>query len=201
VDPCAGTIGRALEESISLKKTEDRLSTNLNSEGLAGILLDEVAHLGSRRAQKDALLILDTSDIRKVNARKMEYLARDRDGSADELWTVTVCARCLPVRLVVTTSSRFISHCTQRQRPTQKRERRVAQGGRHGGRVCRTRGYWVADRGMDRKNVYTPLIEQKLRHITRLRVTANEHVPCLVEISGGSHATSVNFLSFVNLGL
>jgi hypothetical protein len=31
-------IGRALEESISLKKTEDRLSTNLNSEGLASML-------------------------------------------------------------------------------------------------------------------------------------------------------------------
>jgi hypothetical protein len=44
-------IGRALEESISLKKTEDRLSTNLNSEGLAGILLDEIARFGSRRVQ------------------------------------------------------------------------------------------------------------------------------------------------------
>jgi hypothetical protein len=74
--------GRALEEPISPKKTEDRLSTNLNSEGLANTLLDEVARLGSRRVQKDALLILDTSDIRKVYARMLEYLARDREGSA-----------------------------------------------------------------------------------------------------------------------
>jgi hypothetical protein len=51
-------IGRALEEPISLKKTEDRLSTNLNGDGLAGILLDQIARLGNRRVQKDALLIL-----------------------------------------------------------------------------------------------------------------------------------------------
>jgi hypothetical protein len=70
-----------LEESISLKKTEDRLSANLNSEGLAGTLLDEIARFGSRRGQRDALLIPDTSDIRKVYARKMEYLARVRDGA------------------------------------------------------------------------------------------------------------------------
>jgi hypothetical protein len=33
------------------------------------------------------------------------------------------------------------------------------------------------------------------------RDTITEHVPCLAEISGSSHATLVSFLSFVNLGL
>ena len=45
-------IGRALEEPITLKKTEDRLSTNLNSDGLAGELQDQIACQGSRRVQK-----------------------------------------------------------------------------------------------------------------------------------------------------
>jgi hypothetical protein len=89
-------IGRALEEPISLKKTEDRLSINLNSDGLADELQDQIACQGSRRVQRDALLILDTSDIRKVYAKKMEYLARVRDGSAKELvdgyWLCNVIA-------------------------------------------------------------------------------------------------------------
>jgi hypothetical protein len=62
-------IGRALEEPISFKKTEDRLSTNLNGDGLAGILLDQIARLGSRRVQKDALLILGATGGRSPFVR------------------------------------------------------------------------------------------------------------------------------------
>jgi hypothetical protein len=65
---------------------------------------------------------------------------------------------------------------------------------------CGTRGIWVADRGMGRKNVYEPLLEGKRRFIIRLRGDRNllfrgqcrlaeefargcpEDVPILVEI-------------------
>ena len=38
---------------------------------------------------------------------------------------------------------------------------------------CGTRGIWVADRGMDRNNVYNPLLDRKLRFIVRMRGDRN----------------------------
>jgi len=167
-------IGRALEESISPKKTEDRLSTNLNSEGLAGILLDEIAHLGSRRVQKDALLILDTSDIRKVYARKMEYLARVRDGSAKELvdgyWLCEVLAcQAGGNDIIPLYQSLYSAAAPDHKSENDELLKAVETVAGH----CGTRGIWVADRGMDRKNVYEPLLEGKRRFIIRLRGDRN----------------------------
>jgi hypothetical protein len=169
-------IGRALEEPISLKKTEDRLSTNLNSDGLADILMDEIARLGSRRVQKDALLILDTSDIRKVYAKKMEYLARVRDGSAKEL----VDGYCLCDVIACQSGGNDIIPLYQSLYSAAAPEH-VSENDELLKAVdtvaerCTTRGIWVADRGMDRKNVYNPLLERKLRFIIRLRGDRNLH--------------------------
>jgi len=167
-------IGRALEESISPKKTEDRLSTNLNSEGLAGILLDEIARLGSRRVQKDALLILDTSDIRKVYARKMEYLAQVRDGSADELVDGYCLCEVLACQaggndIIPLYQSLYSTAAPDHVSENDELLKAVDTVAGH----CGTRGIWVADRGMDRKNVYNPLLEGKRRFIIRLRGDRN----------------------------
>jgi hypothetical protein len=167
-------IGRALEEPISPKKTEDRLSTNLNSEGLADTLLDEVARLGSRRVQKDALLILDTSDIRKVYARKMEYLARVRDGSAKELvdgyWLCEVLAcQAGGNDIIPLYQSLYSAAAPDHKSENDELLKAVHTVAGH----CGTRGIWVADRGMDRKNVYGPLLEGKRRFIIRLRGDRN----------------------------
>jgi hypothetical protein len=169
-------IGRALEEPISLKKTEDRLSTNLNSDGLADILMDEIARLGSRRVQKDALLILDTSDIRKAYAKKMEYLARVRDGSAKEL----VDGYCLCDVIACQSSGNDIIPLYQSLYSAAAPEH-VSENDELLKAVdtvaerCTTRGIWVADRGMDRKNVYDPLLERQMRFIIRLRGDRNLH--------------------------
>jgi len=169
-------IGRALEEPISLKKTEDRLSTNLNSDGLAGELLDQVARLGSRRVQKDALLILDTSDIRKAYAKKMEYLARVRDGSAKELvdgyWLCNVIAcQSGGKDIIPLYQSLYSAAAPEHQSENDELLKAVDTVTGH----CGTRGIWVADRGMDRKNVFNPLLDRKLRFIVRLKGDRSLH--------------------------
>ena len=82
-------IARYLEEDIPLHRTETRLSRNLDAEGMDRVLTDGLIRTGSRRVQKDTLLIMDTSDISKQHVRGMEYLVRLRDGNTgDKVSTV-----------------------------------------------------------------------------------------------------------------
>lgn len=87
-------IGRTLEETISIKKVEGRLSWQLLREGLGEKIQDNLLRLASPLVGKDTLLILDPSDIQKKYARKMQYLGKVRDGSEDEIgngyWTCNV---------------------------------------------------------------------------------------------------------------
>jgi len=78
-------IGRALEESIALAKTETRLSRNLGRPELRRRLEAAVVKQGSRRIGERTLLILDIADIAKPHTEKMECLAWVRDGSTGEI--------------------------------------------------------------------------------------------------------------------
>ncbi len=87
-------IGRALEETIALAKTETRLSRNLGRPELRAHLGAAVLREGGTRIGARTLLVLDISDIAKPYAEKMQYLARVRDGStgdiADGYWLCQV---------------------------------------------------------------------------------------------------------------
>lgn len=78
-------IARALDEPITMKKIEDRLSRMLRSEEIEPTLAEVIARLGARRVRQDTLIVVDPTDIRKLYAQKMEYLARVRDGSTDQI--------------------------------------------------------------------------------------------------------------------
>ncbi len=76
--------GRALNETIRLKKTETRLSNKLGRASLEDHLLENLLRKGSGRIKADTLLVLDPSDIAKPYAWGMEYLTHLRDGSTGE---------------------------------------------------------------------------------------------------------------------
>ena len=78
-------IGRTLEEPISMKKIEDRLSRNLDEAGMDSIIRECIAREGAGHVGKDTFILVDPTDIRKLYARKMEYLDRIRDGSTGDL--------------------------------------------------------------------------------------------------------------------
>ena len=65
-------IGRALEETVPLAKTEARLSRNLGCRALRDHLGGAFLGEGSARIGKRTLLVLDLSDIAKPCARKLE---------------------------------------------------------------------------------------------------------------------------------
>lgn len=78
-------IARALDEPVALKKTEERLSRNIQTGGLDEKLNQIIAAEGAKRIEKDTLIIVDPTDIRKEYARKMPHLARIHDSSSGEL--------------------------------------------------------------------------------------------------------------------
>lgn len=79
-------IGRSLKENISLKKTIDRLSRNLNSfKGREAVMDNYIAFVKQNIKEDYAVIIVDGSDIAKPAAEKMEALSDIRDGSTGEM--------------------------------------------------------------------------------------------------------------------
>jgi hypothetical protein len=78
-------IARTLNETISLIKTEDRLSRNLDDEDFTEAINNEICRLASARVNDDMVIAIDPGDIRKKYASKMEYLCKVHDGSEHEI--------------------------------------------------------------------------------------------------------------------
>jgi hypothetical protein len=163
-------IGRALNEPIALRKTQWRLSRNLQRPELEGVVQQNVLRMAAPRIQNDTLLIVDPSDIAKKYAEKMEYLGRVRDGSAHKLakgyWTVHVMGAELGGDTVVPLYQRLWSaKAPDFESENEEILRAVDAVQAYAG----TRGIWVCDRGGDRINLFEPLLNRRARFLIRLR--------------------------------
>lgn len=79
-------IARSLKESITLKKTIDRLSKNLHAFDSKDSVMHNYLGLVKQRVKDDyAVIIIDNSDIAKPASRKLEALSEIRDGSNGEI--------------------------------------------------------------------------------------------------------------------
>jgi len=78
-------IGRVLDESISLKKTIDRLSRNLLEFAGSSKLFENYVKKAKSCMTDKTILIVDDSDIIKPCSIKMEGLGKVRDGSTGEI--------------------------------------------------------------------------------------------------------------------
>jgi len=162
-------IGRMLEEPISLKKVEERLSRQLLRRGIGQKVQHNLLRMGAKHVGKDTLLILDPSDIRKKYAKKMQYLATVRDGSEGELgngyWTCNVAAtevdgsKIVPLagRLYSAESPEFVSENHEILTVVDMVSEAVEK-----------RGLWIIDRGGDRRNLIVPLLKRRCRFLIRL---------------------------------
>ena len=162
-------IGRTLEEDIELRKTEWRLSRNLQRPELEATVQKNLLRIASSRVGQDTLLIVDPGDVSKKYAKKMEYLATVRDGSAHELaqgyWTLHIAGCELDGDGMVPLYQRLWS--AQAPGFTSENDeilRGVDAVAAHVGR----RGLWIMDRGGDRINLFSPLLDRKLRFLFRL---------------------------------
>ncbi len=79
-------ISRSLKESITLKKTIERLSRNLHDFNEQQLLWDNYLSLVKQHVKDDyAVIVIDNSDIAKPASKKLEALAEVRDGSTGEI--------------------------------------------------------------------------------------------------------------------
>jgi hypothetical protein len=168
-------VARALDEPIALKKTEERLSRNLKTEGLDEKLNTIIAEEGASRIGRDTLIIVDPTDIRKEYAEKMPYLATIHDGSSGELatgYSGCMAVACEPrsrtmtplhLRLWSSEAPDFISENYQ-----------VLEVMRTIHKATQGRGIFVYDRGGDRKTIMHELLDQGSRMV--IRQVGNRHV-------------------------
>lgn len=79
-------IGRSLNENITLKKTIDRLSRNLNAFSDNEIVMENyISEVKSQTNPENSVIIIDNSDITKPCSPKMEAISDVRDGSTGEI--------------------------------------------------------------------------------------------------------------------
>lgn len=163
-------IGRALNEPIPLRKTQWRLSRNLQRPELEDVVQQNVLRMAAPRIRKDTLLIVDPSEIAKKYAQSMEYLATVRDGSAHDFakgyWTVHVVGAEVGGETMVPLYQRLWSaEAPDFESENEEILRAVDAVQAHAG----TNGIWVDDRGGDRINLFAPLLDRRGRFLIRLR--------------------------------
>ena len=168
-------IARVFEETISLKKTHERLSRNLGNGRLEQALLHNVLQMAAGHVQKDTLLVLDPSDLSKKYAQKMEYLCQVYDGSegkvADGYPMIHVVGCEVDSKAIVPLYQRLFSY-TAPDFVSENDEilKAIDAVMGHVGK----RGIWVIDRGADRVKLFTPLLQKEARFL--VRITGNRHL-------------------------
>ncbi len=79
-------IAHFLKEDITLKKTIDQLSRNLNAFDEKESVMQDYLSLVKQQAKEDyAVIVIDNSDIAKPASRKLEALSEIRDGNTGEI--------------------------------------------------------------------------------------------------------------------
>jgi hypothetical protein len=168
-------VGRMLDEAIPLRKTHGRLSRNLQRPELERTLQHNLLDLGARHVKPDTLLIIDPSDIAKKYAKKMEFLAWVRDGSAQDLalgyWTLHIIGAEVDSSAMVP----LYQHLWSSTAPgvTSENDEILQAIDTVMGHVGR-RGLWVMDRGGDRINLFGPMLARRARFLFRL--IGNRHL-------------------------
>ena len=150
-------ISRSLEEEITIHKTHDRLCRNLARCELEETIGANVLKKGASYINKDTLIVVDPTEIVKQYAKKMEYLAKVRDGSTKEIvngyWMIQAVATDVNGRKVIPLTSRLYSTIS----PDFESENKIIQKSVQD--IYDATGYngtIVFDRGGDRRNLLVP---------------------------------------------
>jgi hypothetical protein len=170
-------ISRALKENISLKKIIERLSRGLRdfSEKEQQKLQDSYANTIRENLDRGTVYVVDGSDAIKPCSKKMEGLAKVRDGSTGKIengyWTLEIAALApaskspLPVydRVYSAVEECFISEDDE-----------VLKGLRYVSKTFGKQGIRTLDRGYDALVYYEYFLEAQEKFI--IRATKNRNV-------------------------
>jgi hypothetical protein len=165
-------IARSLNESITIKKSIDRLSRNLNNFNQMGLVYNNYIQTIKPRINKDTIFCVDHSDIVKVASEKLEYLADIVDGSRDNSYAkgyyMTEITALNKNKQPISTYSNVWSQLepgfiSQNNILFKALDKNVENFG--------TSGTYVMDRGFDSNAVLRYLTKNKLKYIIRMKKT------------------------------
>lgn len=161
-------ISRSLNETITVKKTEERLSRGLNKLGENESLLDNLAPLVKPLVGMVPVFLCDGSDLAKPCGKAFEGLSRVHDGSTGEItkgyWTLEISALSekshtpIPVydRVYSTLEKGFVSQNAELFKGLQKvRE------------LYGNTGVFVHDRGYDGNKIYEHFFKNNMTFLIR----------------------------------
>jgi len=164
-------IGRSLNSAVPLKKIEERFCRQLAKPQIQQALHDQIARHASSRITEDSLLILDLSDVKKNYAKKMEYLAKVRDGSSEKgeivngYWTINVIVSHVNSEHLIPVYHGLYS---QNAPGFESENDEILDAIDHISHYASNRGVWVIDRGGDRDTLFLPMLRKKRQFIVRL---------------------------------
>ena len=164
-------IGRQLESSVSLKKTEERFSRQLIKPQIWERLHKRLLAMAGKQVKDRTLLILDLSDLKKKFAEKMEYLATVRDGSedgeyVDGYWTNQVIAAEVGSNEITPLYHALYSQASP---DFVSENEEIIKAMDMVGKAAQNRGIWVIDRGADRDILFESLLGNKRDFIIRIK--------------------------------
>ena len=161
-------IARELNESIPLIKTENRLCRNLADLDLTESVNDYLCWEGAGQVRRDTVLAVDLGDVRKDYAKKMEYMARVRDGSkgeiADGYWLCQIVA-AHPCEDNITPL--YGELYSQNAEGFHSENAQILKAVNTVAKATERRGIVAIDRGGDRRSLLIPLIKNGLRFVVR----------------------------------
>jgi len=162
-------VGRKLPANISLHAVEKRLSRQLGSERWEDeSMLERYVQWAARSLKSDTVLALDTSDIRKLYAQKMEYLGKVHDGSTGEVvtgyWLLAVEAHQAGGQR----QGIYLQAWSAQSEEFESENREILRAVELVEQFAPHRALWVIDSGGDRSCLHREFKRLKVRYLVRV---------------------------------
>jgi hypothetical protein len=163
-------IGRKLPPTGTLHAVEKRLSRQLGSARWdADALLGRYVARAARQIKPDTVLALDTSDIRKAYAERMECLGRVHDGSTGEIvtgyWLLSVEAH----QASGARQGLYLRAWSAQAASFESENREMLAAIESVERFAPRRGLWVIDSAGDRSRLHRAFKQLRLRYLVRVK--------------------------------
>ncbi len=171
-------IGRSLETEVSLKKIEERFCRQLKKDDIWERIHQSILKDAADQVKEDTLLILDLSDIHKKYARKMEHLAKVRDGSdggtiVNGYWSTQVIGASLGSNEILPLYHELYS---QKAPGFKSENNQIIKAMDMVSEYTGNQGIWVVDRGGDRDVLYASLLDKHNPKRFIIRLVGNRHL-------------------------
>lgn len=167
-------IGRALKEKITLKKTIDRLSRNLNCFNENDILFENYMDIVKENTDDLSVLIVDNSDVSKPCSEMLDSLCEVRDGSTGQYTKgyhlLEVTALTKKERMPMPVYTRVYS---SKERGFISQDDEILKSLKHLSKHFGKNGIRTMDRGYDANVYYKYFMKKKERFIIRSKSNRN----------------------------